>query len=337
MRRTVILVLLTAIVMLPSVLAAEETDTTVAEKGTDNDRVIARIDGQPIYFSEVERRVDNFEKKFQEVNPQMKLPEDKRVKMRQDMLDRMVKEKILELAAAKGNYTVSDAEIDERINQLQKLFGEGEAARERFLSGITDMADFRKNIAKQIRIDKYIEEVQKAQTFEVTDAEVRQYYDQNIEKFQRDESVRISQISWRLPPKEDPGYDEKAKTAMAEAESAMKEAQSGTDFAALVKKYSEDKKSKEKGGDIGFIRRKQLVTPLENAAFALAVGEVSKPVKTQFGIYLLKVTEKNDARQYTFDEVKDDIRKGLIRTKKGSSREQIYEDLRKKAKVEVLL
>ncbi|HPQ39789.1 MAG TPA: peptidylprolyl isomerase [bacterium] len=336
MRKAVILSLLMAMV-LPVVLAADSPETAPKKDGTSDDRVVARIDGHPIYFSEVERRVDNFEKKFQEVNPQMKLPEDKRVKMRQDMLDRMVKEKILELAAAKGNYTVTDAEIDERITQLQKLFGEGEAARERFLSGITDMDDFRKNIAKQIKIDKYIDDVQNTQTFEVSDQEIRKYYDENADKFKRDESVRISQITWRLPPEEDPEYAGTLKKAMEEAEVAMKSAQSGADFAELVKKYSDDKKTLEKGGDIGVISRKQLVEPLEEAAFSLAVGEVSKPVKTQFGIYLLKVTEKNEARQFTFDEVREDIRNGLIRNKKGASREQIYEDLRNKAKVEVLL
>ncbi len=70
----------------------------------DPNHVVAKINGQPIYFHEVEKRVDNFEKKFQEVNPAMKLPEDKRVKMRQDFLDRMVRERILEQAADKGKF-----------------------------------------------------------------------------------------------------------------------------------------------------------------------------------------------------------------------------------------
>lgn len=314
-----------------------ETQMVPPADAQQNQRVVARIDGHPIYFHEVEKRVDNFEKKFQEVNPLMKLPEDKRIQIRQDMLDRMVKEKIMELAAATGHYPVTDAEIDERINQLQTLFGEGEEARQRFLGGISDMAEFRDNIARQVRIDKYIEAVQKNQVFDVADAEVRAYYDTNIDKFNREETVRISQINWRLPPVEDPVYAEKLKTAMDKAEAAMKEAQSGTDFSELAKKYSEDPKAAETGGDMGFVRRKQLVEPLEKVVFALAPGEVSSPVTTQFGVFLLKAIEKTEPRVLSFDEVKQDIRDGLLRTKKGKSRDQIYQDLKNKTKVEVLL
>ena len=101
--------------------AVVQVDPGSVNTGHDPNRVVARINGESIYFHEVEKRVDNFEKKFQEVNPAMKLPEEKRIKMRQDFLDRMVREKIMEQAARKGNFSVSDAEIDERINQLQKI------------------------------------------------------------------------------------------------------------------------------------------------------------------------------------------------------------------------
>jgi len=337
MRKLILLLVMSVILVgtLNSVCAVEETKDT--GKQQKEDKVVARIDGMPIYLSEVEKRVDNFEKKFQEVNPAMKLPEDKRVKMRKDFLDRMVKEKILELAASKKNYKVTDADIDERIAQLQKIFGEGEKARERFLGGISDMAEFRSNISRQIKIDKYIEERQKSTEMEVSDEEVKSYYDKNSDKFKQDESVNLRQITWRLPPEEDSEYAAKLKTAMEEAKTAMEKAQSGVKFSELVKKYSEDKKTVEKGGDIGFIQRKQLVKPLEEAAFALAVGEVSKPIKTQFGVYLLKAIGKKDAKVLSFDEAKDRIKSGLKRKKQGKSRDQIYQDLKNNTKVEVLL
>ncbi|MCD4654056.1 peptidylprolyl isomerase [bacterium] len=338
MRKLVLLIVLSIALIGTVVSAVDDKAGEVKETAKQGEKkIVAMINGTPIYFSEVEKRIDNFEKKFQEVNPAMKLPEEKRIKMRQDFLDRMVREKILELAAEKEKYTVSDAEIDDRINQLQKIFGDGEQAKQRFLGGISDMDDFRKNISKQIKIDKYIETQQKLTEIKVSDSEVRDYYDKNLDKFNQDEAIRISQITWRLPPEEDPEYAEKLKLAQVGASKAMQEAQSGVDFAELAKKYSQDKKTVEKGGDIGFIKRKQMVEPLENAAFALAVGEVSKPIKTQFGVYLLKATEKKDAKLMSFDEVKETVKTGLMRKKQGKSREQIYQDLRNKSKIEILL
>lgn len=331
-------ILILAVLCFSLSLAVMSADGTT-KKGNEkkDDQVVARIDGQPIYFSEVEKRVDNFEKKFQEINPKMKLPEEKRVNMRQDFLDRMVREKILEIAASKNNYKVTEADIDERINQLQKIFGEGPEAKQRFLSGITDMADFRANIARQIKIDKFMKEQTQAKKITVSDEDVKKYYDEKKDKFNQEESVRVSQITWRLPPKEDPEYQKKLEAARKEAQSAMMEAQSGKSFDALVESYSQDTKSKERKGDMGFVKKGQLNAELETVIFALNKGEVSKPVETELGIFLLKATDKTEARPRTFDEVKEQIKSGLEREKQGASKEQIYQELKNKMSVEVLL
>ncbi|MBN1880145.1 peptidylprolyl isomerase [bacterium] len=308
-----------------------------ASTAHDPNRIVAKINGQPIYFHEVEKRVDNFEKKFQEVNPAMKLPEEKRISMRKDFLDRMVRERIMEQAAESGHFTVTDEEINERINQLQKIFGEGEEAKARFLSGITDMNDFRNNIAKQIRIDKYIESIQKNLTVDITDQEISDFYSQNADRFKKEESVDIQQIVWRLPPKEDAGYQEKLTGSLAKAESLMKEAQSGRDFSELVKAFSEDQKMAEKEGKVGWVERKQLIKPLEDAVFNLSVGEVSKPIQTDLGIFVIKALGKEESRIIPLEEVREKIREGLLRNKVGQSREKIYEDLKTKASIEILL
>ncbi|MGB3976399.1 MAG: peptidylprolyl isomerase [bacterium] len=331
--------ILTVVMMMclvSGLLYAAETETNQPEKPlSDPNRIIAKVNDHPIYFHEVESRIDNFEKKFQEINPEMKLPEDKRQKMRQEFLDRMIREKIQELAAEAKKFTVEEAEIDERIRQLQKLFGEGEKAEERFLSGITDMKEFRKNIAKQIRIDKYMDSLLKEPV--ISDEEISAYYNDNLDRLKEEEMVEIQQVTWRLPPREDGSFVEKLAEATAQAEEVTREAQSGRDFTELVKIYSTDPKVSENDGIVGWVKKKQLIEPLEKVVFNLTVGEVSQPVQTDLGIFVVKALNKKEARTPTLDEMRETIKDGLIRTKQGQSREKIYQDLKSQAKIEILL
>jgi peptidyl-prolyl cis-trans isomerase SurA len=68
------------------------------------------------------------------------------------------------------------------------------------------------------------------------------------------------------------------------------------DFGAMAKQFSEDKSSAVKGGDIGYISALQVVYPFENAAYATAPGQVSKPFRTQFGYHIIKVEDKRKSR-----------------------------------------
>jgi len=80
-----------------------------------------------------------------------------------------------------------------------------------------------------------------------------------------------------------------------------------------------------------------MVKPFEEAAFALSPGEVSKPVETPFGIHLIQVTEKRDARIMTLDESKERIRTSLDRQNKGGIRDSIYKTLEANSNVEIFL
>lgn len=87
----------------------------------------------------------------------------------------------------------------------------------------------------------------------------------------------------------------------------QKKIQEGEDFGELAKKYSDDKYSAKKNGDLGFFARHRMVPEFENAAFKLKVGEVSPIIKTSYGYHIIKVTDEKPLP--TFDESKDDLEK----------------------------
>jgi peptidyl-prolyl cis-trans isomerase C len=117
-----------------------------------------------------------------------------------------------------------------------------------------------------------------------------------------------------------------------EAKDLAAKIKDGGDFAALAKEKSTDKGSGAQGGDLGFFGKGQMVKPFEDAAWALKAGEVSAPVKSQFGWHLIKLEEKRVQPPPSFDTVKEQIMTELQRKKAGD----IMAGLRSKAKIEVL-
>jgi peptidyl-prolyl cis-trans isomerase D len=123
---------------------------------------------------------------------------------------------------------------------------------------------------------------------QVSDAEVREYYDEHQDDFKRGASARMTvAVLSKAPTRGD------TLASLQRAERLRAELAGGADFAEVAKRESSDPGSKENGGDLGTFGRGQMVPAFEAAAFALPVGEVSQPVATPFGYHLIQVQEKN--------------------------------------------
>jgi peptidyl-prolyl cis-trans isomerase D len=133
-----------------------------------------------------------------------------------------------------------------------------------------------------------------------TQQDIERAYNDNAEQFTTPEQVR----AWHILLKTE-GKDEAA--VRTQAESILAQVKSGADFSALATKYSEDAVSKAKGGDLDFFGRGAMVKPFEDVAFALAPGQISDVVKTDFGFHIIKGGEKRAAGQRPIAEVRDQI------------------------------
>jgi parvulin-like peptidyl-prolyl isomerase len=112
-----------------------------------------------------------------------------------------------------------------------------------------------------------------------------------------------------------------------------KEIDNGADFAEMAKKYS-DCPSSEKGGDIGFFQRKgSMVEEFAKVAFSMKVGEVSDPIKTQFGYHIIKVTDREEGKDVSYEDVSDMVDFVYMQIKT----ETLLEGLVEKAEIEVFL
>ncbi len=139
---------------------------------------------------------------------------------------------------------------------------------------------------------------------------VRAFYDEHPERYRQPEKVRARHILLRLAPGAE---EEEVGRVRGLADAALARIQAGEDFATVAAELSEDPGSKEKGGDLGFFARGQMVPPFEEVAFSLEPGATSDVVKTDFGFHVIRVEERRAAEERSFDEAARDIAIELLR------------------------
>ena len=161
-------------------------------------------------------------------------------------------------------------------------------------------------------------------TPQVTDAQAQQYYNQHLKDYSVPDQVRVRHILISVPKGADAKTDAAAK---AKAEDILKQLHGGADFATLAKKDSDDPGSKPMGGELGFLQHGVTVPEFDKAAFALSPGQISEPVKTQFGYHIIQTEEKQTAHTKPFNDVKTTIVATLTRDKESQAAQNFAQAL----------
>ena len=142
-------------------------------------------------------------------------------------------------------------------------------------------------------------------TAAVTDQEAEAYYEANKDDFKVEEQVRARHLLVRVA---DNATEADVAKAMETVNKAQADLKAGKTFEETAAAYTEDPSGIQTGGELGWFGRNRMVKPFEDAAFALAKGAVSEPVRTQFGFHLIKVEDRKEAGHEPFQDVADQIR-----------------------------
>ena len=137
--------------------------------------------------------------------------------------------------------------------------------------------------------------------------DVETYYLENREKFATPKTVEARHILFKVNAEATQELEDAAK---AKAENVFGMIQKGEDFAAMAKQYSEGP-SKENGGQLGAFKKEDMVAPFAEKAFSMKQGEVSEPVRTQFGWHLIKVEKVNEASAQSLEDAAQPIQATL--------------------------
>ncbi len=176
-----------------------------------------------------------------------------------------------------------------------------------------EMKKIEENFLKQYAIQQILSKV------EITEDEVKEFYEQNKQFLAQPEKLRASHI---LVEEED------------KAKEIIENIKGGADFAEQAKEHSTCPSS-ENGGDLGEFPKGSMVTEFEEAAFGMQVGDVSdEPVKTQFGYHVIKLVDRKEASTPEYEEIKDQLRDQAKLAKQERIYFQTVDELKSKFPVE---
>jgi peptidyl-prolyl cis-trans isomerase C len=172
----------------------------------------------------------------------------------------------------------------------------------------------------------------------VSDAEVKKFYDDNPTAFEVPERVHVAHIlvSTSDPITQAPLPPDQKKEKEKLANELKQRAEKGEDFAKLVKQYSDDTGSKEKGGEYTFSKNEQMAPEFKSAAFTLKVNQISDPVETRFGYHIIKLIEKLPPKKEQLADASEKIHEYLVGQQANKGLEAYIEKLRAKSDVKIL-
>lgn len=228
--------------------------------------------------------------------------------------DNLVTDSIIAQEAKKKNLTASKDEIDKELNTLAAQYGGITALENNLKSAGRSMTDMRKDVKSYVLMKKLIEP-----RIKITDAQIEAYFNKNKDSYAQKEKVQASHILVKTKVEADKVYKLATKK--------------GADFGALAKKYSTDQGSATQGGQLGYFSKGQMVADFEKEAFAQKVGTISKPVKSDYGYHIIKVTGHINAKAAKLSDVKGTVKQALVEQGMSTEYAKWLAEMKKQYKV----
>lgn len=298
--------------------------------------VWAKVEGRPIFRDEVERVY----RSRMAAGSDAGSPEQS-LSFKLNILNELINKEILETHASRSRITVSEAEVDTKIGELQSPYSKEEFVKKIKEQGI-ELSELRGEIRQSLMINKLINK-DIVSRITVSDAEIADYYARNKSNFNVPETqYHLAQIE--VTPRADSEVrnlkNDDAKTpaaAQRKIRALYAQLRTGEDFAKVAQEYSEDPRTAASGGDMGFVPASSLGSnpALKQAVISLKVGETSGILRTPTGYHIVKLLSREDAGEHPLSDpqVQGTIRQTLLNEKEQLMKAAYIETLRNRVKV----
>lgn len=272
--------------------------------------------------------------------------------MKERIVNELIIKTLLDQEIEKRGIKVTNEDVDNAIKEIVDKLGSKEQLDSILKQNGISANQFKSDLKEEVKMKKLASELGSSS---VSDAEAKNFYNKNIDKFKHPERVRASHILISINPEEitkiiksdskNKSLDDASIKAKVDEEIKVKEAKANqllaevkkdpTQFARIAKENSEDPTTAVKGGDLGFFAAKEMVPEFSKAAFSTKPSMVhDKVVRSQYGYHIIMVTDRATAGTDPYEKVQNDIKGYLQNQKQLELIDNLTESLKKQAKIE---
>lgn len=267
------------------------------------------------------------------------------------VINELIVKALVEGEIEKRNIKVTKEDTEAELKTIIDKVGSKEKFNEVLKQNGISAEQFKKDLVEEVKMKKLVDSLSK---INITEADAKKFYNENLSKFKYPDKVRASHILISANPEEltekmasDPANKglskeeikakvdkeialklEKATKLLAEVKKDQKS------FAKVAKENSEDTQSAKQGGDLGFFGQQEMVEPFAKAAFAMKPNTISAIVKSPYGYHIILVTDRKQAGQEPFEKVKSEITNYMTSQAQVKVLENLINSLKKQAKIE---
>lgn len=315
--------------------------------------VVIKVNNQNITKSQFDKAYEKAAKHSQLAQMGIDIPEDENNLMYLMIKDRVVNDlivkELLNQELKKRNITVSKKEIEAEHKKMVDKLGSKDKFNEILKQNGIKYSDFEEDLKQELMMKKLVNIIHPVK---ISESDAKSFYNKNLDKFKTPDQVRASHILVMANPVEiKEGLTKKNKTLteaeinqQVQVEMAMRykkaqeianEIKSTPDrFEAKAREFSDDKASAEKGGDIGFFSKNDMVKEFSDAAFKLRPNTISEVIQTPYGFHIIKVTDRKAAGQQPYEKIKSQLIQYLTAQAQVKALEQFLTMLKSQAVIE---
>jgi len=289
------------------------------------DRVVAKVNSEIITLSSLEGKANALKEKYK--NEDGNFDENQILR---EALEFLIDDTLKLQQGKKMGFEVDDITVDAAIKDIERKNSLEEGQLAFMLEGEGESLENYKNIIRdQILVSKITRFEMGSRMF-VSEKKIAKYYHDHQKEFWESSQVRVKHIL--LLFEKNPSEKIKKKKNK-QIKKILSEIKGGKDFAEAAKEYSEDV-SASLGGDVGFVKKGQMVPEFEKAVYRLKEGEISDVVETEYGYHIIKAEEIKKGRTIPFKDVKNKIKNILSISKQESAYKTWMNELRESAFIE---
>ena len=315
--------------------------------------VVIKVNNQNITKSQFDKAYEKAAKHSQLAQLGIDIPEDENNLMYLMIKDRVVNDlivkELLNQELKKRNITVSKKEIEAEHKKMVDKLGSKDKFNDILKQNGIKYSDFEEDLKQELMMKKLVNIIHPVK---ISESDAKSFYNKNLDKFKTPDQVRASHILVMANPVEiKEGLTKKNKTLteaeinqQVQVEMAMRykkaqeianEIKSTPDrFEAKAREVSDDKASAEKGGDIGFFSKNDMVKEFSDAAFKLRPNTISEVIQTPYGFHIIKVTDRKAAGQQPYEKIKSQLIQYLTAQAQVKALEQFLTMLKSQAVIE---